>query len=255
MSINIQDLVSVPTRQQLHDMIRASTLFTRVFKTNAYHGEPVGNEELRLDAWFWHHDDKSGSYRSEGQEAASLFRHHVKNNGESVFGPWVQKFNLNNPSITITVVHELAHLLDRYEDHPRTAWTSSGRNFDPIFEKYQYTESAYILLMLSKGKFPTLYGPEEIIIEPPTDKEVREKIQQRAHEMRKRHEVIARCVTAYLFYENIDMSSSEERIRDEFHALVRSRVNQIYGYDLSREDYEIIRAPLIAALKEVKWIA
>lgn len=249
--IRAGDLISVPTLKELAIIERATQLFARQLQVRSYHD---GVEE-RLDAWFRHQGSLPDDYGLHEQEAVSQFRHSVREGGEKVFGPWAQVFNLSNPYLGVTIIHELSHLIDRYHLGPRSQWTSSQPMFQPLYEAYAQTKSCWIAHNARQGRFVEARGPGGVTVGLPRDDDVRKRASDRAARMLLSHEVFARCTTAFVVYEShADSPQRQRQICEQFFTRMRSPRNQISGYDLSEDDYGLIRQPLQEIFANLGWI-
>ncbi len=249
--ITVSDIISIPDRHQWMVIERATRLFGNSIMLHSYHS---GAEE-RLDAWFRHSDGQQDDYGLDTQEAVSQFRHKIRPNGEKVFGPWAQAINLSNPYLAVTIVHELGHLVDRYHLSPRTAWTSASEQFHELYEAYSQTQSWWIATNALRGRFFRAQGPNGESVGIPNDSRIRQEASERALEMLKGHEVFARSLTAFVFYEKLDedLGESDKNLCRQFLARVASARNRVSGYDLSKEDYEIMRDPMRQLLNNLRW--
>lgn len=241
----------MPTRDEMMIMERATRLFGRCVTLHSYHDE----KEERLDAWFRHSEAIPDAFGLHTQEAVSQFRHNERPNGEVVFGSWAQTINLSNQYLAVTIVHELGHLVDRYHLAPRTAWSSASEQFFELFNAYSQTTSSWIATNALQGRFFYAKGPDGTIKGVPDDPKLRRLASERALEMLKGHEVFARCLTAFVFYEALsnDLTVDDRAICQQFLDRVTSLPNRVTGYDLSQKDYEIVREPMHRLLDDLGW--
>lgn len=245
----------MPGRSEFGTIVRATRLFSRVVKLESYHDE---DREERLESVF-RHTSEAGDYGLHGQEAVSQFKRTTRKTPvgfEPVFGPWSQVFNLSNKFLGVTVVHELAHLVDRYHTGPRYAWSSGREEFLPLYQAYKLTRSSWIIANAREGKFFYARSQSGYKVSLPRDEDVRKQAVKRAWDMSCSNEVFARCLTAHVFYSNmsnLDLSQSDQQLCTSFIGRVQSPINQLSGYDLSQEDYEHIRAPLHNVLSRLGW--
>lgn len=243
--IRLDQIIAVPAGRDLSAMRAAVGLFGSVVTLHAY------DPSERLDSWFRY--GGSQDFGMGEKEAISQFRYSTRESGERVLGPWVQVFNLQNPYLGVTVVHELAHLVDRYSNPPRNIWTSSSSAFDDVMSAYSETESARVLSRIVHGDTLVLISDADTL--RPVAAEWSE-VRTMARSSLMRHEVAARCITAHVFYDSplrVSASSRIQRLIDQFDARVNSLKNRLYRYDLSTSDYETVREPLTRALRAVGW--
>lgn len=248
--IALSDIVCLPTRVEYGLTEHASRLFAMHVRLHSYHAR----SEERIDVWLRREEPGMEIFGLGNEEAVSVFRHKKREDGEIVFGPWLQIINLGYEHFTSTVVHELAHLVDRYHKAPRLSWTSADKEFEDLYAAYSKTQSSYLLQKLKAGKFPTAIDPqgnEHDIF----DEVSRKLLPTLAREMLKGHEVFARCLTAYIFYRSnrIKLTAKKQHLCDLFLKRVDSLRNRSIGADLNLSDFLIIETSMQQLLNNLGW--
>lgn len=245
----------VPTITEIKAFTLAGSLFQSVIFTMPYVSEDA---DERLDLWLTR--DKPKEWDPDGlpDEAISVFRWSTRASGEKVLGPWVQLVSLSYDFFPITVIHELAHVIDRYHNPPRTTFTSGGPSFEGLRSAYRKTISYAILNRIAQGEIPTFFTDNEERVVFPEDQESQKEIQKVAEGALHTGEVFARCLTAYILYRaerssDMGRNSKYNTLFSMFHKRVNHERNQLFGYDLSVEDFEIIEKPMKALLDKLTW--
>lgn len=281
-SVRIGDIVALPTDPERGLFSAAYEMIYRHVKFYSYHERT----EDRLDTWFSR--DRESPFAGVGSpHAISLFRHSKKKIQDesgiiqevSVFGPWVQFIGLSKPDIGITLVHELAHLIDRYHDLPLDGSSVSPQNprFIPFFEAYAKTRSARrlsdLIHMIRELEIEAMNRKEagdemalenmEMLITHPNGLSTYfrgaelTKMATQAVEFSKTQEVFARCMTAFVMFERETSGTSdinEQMLIDQYSDRRASFSNAIYANVLGKEDFDIIREPLVHGLRESGWL-
>lgn len=271
--VRIGDIVALPSEDERELFSAAYDLVSRFVNFYSYHE----HTEERLDTWM-SRDQTSPFDGVASPHAVSLFRHSTRRvkhpdgsiRQEDCFGPWVQYIGLSKPDFGITLVHELAHLIDRYHESPRTQLTVRPSNpvFADFFQAYATTKSARrlnairgpikpgtltpdanelrnIQVMLEGGKVVRFTGAERV------------KLAEQCIEFSKSQEIFARCMTAFIIFGRMaigSLSHAEQRLTDQYLARMGMFTNALFGNVLDEEDYDTIKEPLARALRKNGWL-
>lgn len=260
----IDRIVSFPNDTQWTCMRVAGAWFRDQIKMPDY------TSGYRIELQF--HDSVDTTTVEDGAEAVTLMRH-SKFGDIPVYGPYAQRFNIANPFLTVTFVHELCHLVDRFNVGAQPAnfrpASSHFELFAPLWRAYAQTESAKRLYPVSQGWIlESVYVEVEDCAQEGgllTKRGVSSTdlfqswIQEEAVMMLLSHEVFARCLSAHILYTLAQRVASgpkpNQRHKDIVNEFERRQSGRagLYGADLTYADYQLVKVPLTDILKKLDW--
>lgn len=198
-------------------------------------------------------------YRDETRPLAITVFGNGEYNGVKVVGPIRQEFNLENPDLALTFIHEFAHLLDYwcfqnpyfargYSSHTRPQFEDWRR---AVCKTESYRRLRDSIELAGVSRYGDASSSKSILLAKNSlTKKVNKESQKELADLFTVHEFFARNLVDYV----CRLESTNPKLKARYYHELGSERNALWGRYMHDDDFSIVIEPFRTVLKHLDAI-